>query len=52
MLGWHPDFAFNDLFDREAVQVEAIEPCPPGGLFTLVHLRNAMPGAQLVAAAA
>lgn len=43
ILGWHPDFAFSDLFDRNAVQVEAIQPCPPAGLFTLVHLRNAAP---------
>ncbi|WP_160000316.1 class I SAM-dependent methyltransferase [Roseomonas sp. 18066] len=52
ILGWHPDFAFSDLFDREAVQVEAIQPCPPAGLFTLVHLRNTAPGALAVAAAA
>jgi phosphatidylethanolamine/phosphatidyl-N-methylethanolamine N-methyltransferase len=44
VLGWHPDFAFADLFDRNAIQVEAIQPCPPAGLFTLVHLRNAEPG--------
>ncbi|PWC29300.1 class I SAM-dependent methyltransferase [Teichococcus aestuarii] len=43
VLGWHPDFAFSDLFDREKVQVEALESCPPAGLFTLVHLRNAAP---------
>ncbi|MXP63433.1 methyltransferase domain-containing protein [Roseomonas sp. M0104] len=47
LLGWHPDFAFSDLFDREAVQVEAMEPCRPGGLFTLVHLRNAAPSVTL-----
>lgn len=45
VLGWHPDFAFSDLFDRDQVQVEALEPCPPAGLFTLVHLRNAAPAA-------
>lgn len=44
VLGWHPDFAFSDLFDRDAVQVEALQPCPPAGLFTLVQLRNAEPG--------
>jgi len=47
LLGWHPDFAFDDLFDRSAVQVEAMEPCRPGGLFTLVHLRNTSPAAAL-----
>ncbi|HWL80247.1 MAG TPA: methyltransferase domain-containing protein [Roseomonas sp.] len=47
LLGWHPDFAFSDLFDRDAVQVEAMEPCRPGGLFTLVHLRNAAPAVAL-----
>ncbi|MCQ4162213.1 methyltransferase domain-containing protein [Roseomonas sp. GC11] len=52
ILGWHPDFTFADLFDREQVQVEQIQPCPPAGLFTLVHLRNAQPGVQAVAAAA
>ncbi|MFC3123856.1 class I SAM-dependent methyltransferase [Pseudoroseomonas globiformis] len=44
VLGWHPDFAFSDLFDREQIQVEAVQPCPPAGLFTLVHLRNTAPG--------
>jgi phosphatidylethanolamine/phosphatidyl-N-methylethanolamine N-methyltransferase len=43
VLGWHPDFAFSDLFDSRAIEVEAIQPCPPAGLFTLVHLRNAVP---------
>ncbi|MDQ1078438.1 class I SAM-dependent methyltransferase [Pseudoroseomonas cervicalis] len=52
VLGWHPDFAFSDLFDREKVQVEEIQPCPPAGLFTLVHLRNAEPGEALPASVA
>ncbi|MCI0754353.1 class I SAM-dependent methyltransferase [Teichococcus vastitatis] len=43
VLGWHPDFAFSDLFDSRTIEVEAIQPCPPAGLFTLVHLRNAVP---------
>lgn len=41
LLGWHPDFALRDLLDPDQVQVEAIEPCQPGGLFTLVRVRNA-----------
>ncbi len=39
-LGWHPDFALADLLDRETVAVEAIRPCQPAGLFTLVQVRN------------
>ena len=40
LLGWHPDFALRDLLDPAAVQVEAMEPCKPGGLFTLVRVSN------------
>ena len=39
VLGWHPDFALSDLMGSE-VEVESVEPCPPGGLFTLVQVRN------------
>lgn len=48
VLGWHPDFALSDLLDGDA-EVEALEPCPPGGLFTLVQVRNAQ-AAQALAA--
>jgi phosphatidylethanolamine/phosphatidyl-N-methylethanolamine N-methyltransferase len=41
VLGWHPDFALGDLLDRSSVCLEAIEPCAPAGLFTLVRVRNA-----------
>lgn len=50
VLGWHPDFRLTDLLDPARVPVEAIEPCPPAGLFSLVRVRNA--GAPAVAAAA
>jgi phosphatidylethanolamine/phosphatidyl-N-methylethanolamine N-methyltransferase len=50
LLGWHPDFALSDLLDPQAVRVESMEPCQPGGLFTLVRVRN--PGAPALAAAA
>jgi phosphatidylethanolamine/phosphatidyl-N-methylethanolamine N-methyltransferase len=50
LLGWHPDFALRDLLDPDQVQVEAMEPCRPGGLFTLVRVRN-QPGPALAAAA-
>ena len=48
VLGWHPDFALSDLLDGNA-EVEALESCPPGGLFTLVQVRNAQ-AAQALAA--
>jgi phosphatidylethanolamine/phosphatidyl-N-methylethanolamine N-methyltransferase len=51
ILGWHPDFALTDLFDRDAVQVDAVEACPPAGLFTLVQLCNVTPGQPAVVAA-
>ena len=40
VLGWHPDFELSALLDRETAEIEAIEPCPPAGLFALVQLRN------------
>jgi phosphatidylethanolamine/phosphatidyl-N-methylethanolamine N-methyltransferase len=40
LLGWHPDFALSDLLDPKRVQVETMEPCQPGGIFTLVRVRN------------
>ena len=39
VLGWHPDFALSDLLDPDA-EVVSMEACPPGGLFTLVQVRN------------
>jgi phosphatidylethanolamine/phosphatidyl-N-methylethanolamine N-methyltransferase len=50
LLGWHADFALRDLLDPDLEQVEAIEPCQPAGLFTLVRVRN-RPGARFAAAA-
>lgn len=40
LLGWHPDFALSDLLDPKQVRVEAMEPCQPAGIFTLVRVRN------------
>ena len=39
-LGWHPDFAVSDLFGTDHPEGATFEPIPPGGLFTLVHLRR------------
>ena len=39
-LGWHPDFSMTDLFGTEHPDNTVVEPTPPGGLFTLVHLRR------------
>lgn len=50
LLGWHPDFALRDLLDPSAARIEAMEPCQPAGLFTLLRVRN-QPAAQLAAAA-
>lgn len=50
LLGWHPDFALSDLLDPQTVRVEAMEPCQPGGIFTLVRVRN-QPAATLALAA-
>jgi phosphatidylethanolamine/phosphatidyl-N-methylethanolamine N-methyltransferase len=54
LLGWHPDFALHDLLDPQAVEVEAMEPCQPAGLFTLVRVRNPgrPPGQKVLARAA
>lgn len=49
-LGWHPDFALCDLLDPATTDVEAMEPCPPVGIFTLVQLRNPAATEQLLAA--
>ncbi len=37
-LGWHPDFAMSDLLDEDDLAMARLEPMPPFGLFTLVHL--------------
>ena len=37
-LGWHPDFAPQDLFGPDIPREAVFEPVPPGGLFTLLHL--------------
>jgi phosphatidylethanolamine/phosphatidyl-N-methylethanolamine N-methyltransferase len=50
LLGWHPDFALRDLLDPSVERIEAMEPCQPAGLFTLLRVRN-QPGLQLAAAA-
>ena len=39
-LGWHPDFSVADLFGTDHPDGAEFEPIPPGGLFTLVHLRR------------
>ncbi len=39
-LGWHPDFSVSDLFGTEQPDGATFESTPPGGLFTLVHLRR------------
>lgn len=43
LLGWHPDFALRDLLNPEDVTVEAMEPCQPAGIFTLLSVRNNQP---------
>ena len=50
LLGWHPDFTLSDLLDPATVRVEAMEPCQPAGLFTLLRVRN-QPAATRAAAA-
>ncbi len=37
-LGWHPDFAPQDLFGPAIPAEVSFEPLSPGGLFTLVQL--------------
>ncbi len=39
-LGWHPDFSIGSLLEPEEIATAVSEPIPPGGLFTLVRLRN------------
>lgn len=39
-LGWHPDFRIDALLPAEERARADIEPAPPVGLFTLVHLTN------------
>jgi phosphatidylethanolamine/phosphatidyl-N-methylethanolamine N-methyltransferase len=39
-LGWHPDFAMNDLLDAADAARASHESVPPVGLFSLVHLPN------------
>jgi phosphatidylethanolamine/phosphatidyl-N-methylethanolamine N-methyltransferase len=38
-LGWHPDFAMQDIFSPEDLRQIEAEPVPPFGVFTLVRLR-------------
>jgi phosphatidylethanolamine/phosphatidyl-N-methylethanolamine N-methyltransferase len=40
LLGWHPDFALADLLDPTTTRIEAMEPCQPAGIFTLLRVRN------------
>ncbi len=37
-LGWHPDFAPEDLFGPNIPREAVFEPVPPAGLFTLLRL--------------
>lgn len=39
-LGWHPDFAVEDLLGEADRARARLRPVPPAGLFTLVHLPN------------
>jgi phosphatidylethanolamine/phosphatidyl-N-methylethanolamine N-methyltransferase len=39
-LGWHPDFAFEELLDPAAMAAAQFRDLPPAGLFTLVQLRQ------------
>lgn len=39
-LGWHPDFAVEDLLAPPERTEAAMTAVPPAGLFTLVHLGN------------
>ncbi len=39
-LGWHPDFAIEDLLGPPERANAAMMQVPPAGLFTLVHLSN------------
>jgi phosphatidylethanolamine/phosphatidyl-N-methylethanolamine N-methyltransferase len=48
VLGWHPDFALEDLLDDRRAAAEISE-CPPFGLFTLVRVPNVAPAAAAAA---
>jgi phosphatidylethanolamine/phosphatidyl-N-methylethanolamine N-methyltransferase len=39
-LGWHPDFAVDDLFGSADRSMVMFSPVPPFGLFTLARLTN------------
>ncbi len=39
-LGWHPDFAVEELLGADDRASAHLAPVPPAGLFTLVHLSN------------
>jgi phosphatidylethanolamine/phosphatidyl-N-methylethanolamine N-methyltransferase len=39
-LGWHPDFAAEELFSPEDLVRSTSKPLPPFGIFNLVRLRN------------
>jgi phosphatidylethanolamine/phosphatidyl-N-methylethanolamine N-methyltransferase len=39
-IGWHPDFAVEDLLGPEDLARATMTPAPPAGLFMLVHLPN------------
>ena len=41
LLGWHPDFAREELVDPAVARPEIIEACHPLGLFTLLAYRRA-----------
>jgi phosphatidylethanolamine/phosphatidyl-N-methylethanolamine N-methyltransferase len=52
-LGWHPDFALRDLLDPEVTPIEAMEPCSPFGIFTVLQVpNNGIPQHRLQPAAA
>jgi phosphatidylethanolamine/phosphatidyl-N-methylethanolamine N-methyltransferase len=39
-LGWHPDFPFHALLSPDDQARATMTSMPPGGLFTLVCLKN------------
>ena len=39
-IGWHPDFAFDDLFGDDDKARVSLTPVPPFRIFTLAHVRN------------
>ncbi len=40
ILGWHPDFAMESVLTPAEMARAVIATCPPGGLFSLISLRN------------